>query len=262
MTGVRETASAAGLQVSGFLVVDPGPGPARPAYIAPGTQLPVAEANAYHSAPQACDAHQLLREARDRAGTRVREVRDAYTRHSEAIAEKHRGLSGAQWLLNSADIAGGIAGGGEGFYRGADDARNMARSADDLVKSADELQCTGRTMPLKLGGGLAVAGIAYDISNGKDPMQATVAGGLGFGASVAAGAAMGTLIPVPIVGTAVGAVVGAGVGIFTSGMVDNLFEGGDVGDAAAAGVDAVADTGGAIVAGVESVGSTIGGLFD
>jgi hypothetical protein len=66
--------------------------------------------------------------------------------------------------------------------------------------------------------------------------------------------------------------VGAGVGIFTSGMVDNLFEGGSVGDALGAGWDAVEDTGEAIGDGlesageaigdgIESVGDAIGGLF-
>ena len=95
---------------------------------------------------------------------------------------------------------------------------------------------------------------------------------LGGPVDVLAGAAIGTMIPVPVVGTAVGALVGAGVGIFTSGMVDNLFEGGSVGDALGAGWDAVEDTGeaigdglesagDAIGDGIESVGDAIGGLF-
>ncbi|MEO5652707.1 MAG: hypothetical protein ABIN79_10935, partial [Marmoricola sp.] len=119
-----------------------------------------------------------------------------------------------------------------------------------------------KSLPLKLSVALAVAGIADDIHSGKDPVQATVSGGLGFGFSVSAGAAIGTLVPVPVLGTAVGAVVGAGVGIFPSGMVENHSEAGDLGDAAAAGVGALEDTGGAIVDGVESLGSAIGGLFD
>lgn len=298
MADVRSTASAAGLTVSGFTITDPGPGPAKPAYIAPGTQLPIEEANTYNSALKAYDDHQVLVTAYDTACTRVKEIWDAYERHSKAITDKYRGLQGAQWVLTASDISGGIAGGvmefkasslrgtGEYFkglsaqhlewarnadpgvvgrtrwYADLDDATKMGQNADDLIRSADDLKAGSKSIPLKAGGVLAVAGIAYDIYNGKDPVQATVSGGLGFGASVAAGAAIGTLIPVPVVGTAVGAIVGAGVGIFTSGMVDNLFEGGDLGDAAAAGVDAVKDTGGAIVDGVESVGSAIGGLFD
>ena len=298
MAEVRRTARTAGLQVNGFVIIDPGLGPAKPGYIAPGTELPVAAANAYNSAVKAFDDHQLLVKAFEDAYKLAKEIRDAYERHSKAITDKYRGLSGAQWLLTASDIAGGIAGGVMAFkadslrgtgryfqelsakhlewarqadpgvigrnrwYAHLDDAKKMGQGADELVRSADDLKGTSKSLPLKLGGALAVAGIAYDIHNGKDPVQATVSGGLGFGASVAAGAAIGTLIPVPVVGTVVGAVVGAGVGIFTSGMVDNLFEGGDIGDAAAAGVDAVNDTGGAIVDGVESVGSAIGGLFD
>ena len=45
-------------------------------------------------------------------------------------------------------------------------------------------------------------------------------------------------------------------------MMDNLFEGAALGDAAAAGVDAVENTGGAMMHGVESTGSAISGLFD
>ena len=298
MADVRSTASAAGLTVSGFTITDPGPGPAKPAYIAPGTPLPVDEANAYNSALKAFDDHQVLVTAYDTACIRVKEIWDAYERHSQAITDKYRGLQGAQWLLTASDISGGVAGGvmefkasslrGTGqyfkglsaqhlewarnadpavvgrtkWYADLDDATKMGQNADDMIRSADDIKAGSKSIPLKLGGALAVAGIAYDIYNGKDPVQATVSGGLGFGASVAAGAAIGTLIPVPVVGTAVGAIVGAGVGIFTSGMVDNLFEGGDLGDAAAAGVDAVKDTGGAIVDGVESVGNAIGGLFD
>lgn len=298
MADVRSTASSAGLTVTGFTIVDPGPGPAKPAYIAPGTQLPVEEADAYNSALKAYDDHQALVTAYNTACIRVKDIRDAYERHSKAIVDKYRGLQGAQWLLTAADISGGTGGGvmefkasslrgtGEYFqelsarhlewarnadpavvgrakwYADLDDATKLGQDADEMIRSADHIKAGSKAIPLKLGGALAVAGIAYDIYNGKDPVQATVSGGLGFGASVAAGAAIGTLIPVPVVGTAVGALVGAGVGIFTSGMVDNLFEGGDLGDAAAAGVDAVKDTGGAIVDGVESVGNAIGGLFD
>jgi len=68
---------------------------------------------------------------------------------------------------------------------------------------------------------------------------------VGFGASVAAGAAIGTLIPVPVVGTAVGAVGGAAVGVFASGAVDSLWQNGlgDVGGAIEAGMDAVGNAG-------------------
>jgi hypothetical protein len=80
---------------------------------------------------------------------------------------------------------------------------------------------------------------------------------------MATGAVVGSFVPIPGVGTAAGAVIGAGVGIFTSGAIDSLFENGpDVGAAAEAGWDAVADTGEAIGDAAGSVGDAIGGLFD
>jgi hypothetical protein len=65
---------------------------------------------------------------------------------------------------------------------------------------------------------------------------------------VAAGAAIGTLVPVPVLGTAIGALVGAGVGLFASGAVDSLYENGPthIGDALADGAEAVGDAGAAI----------------
>ncbi len=122
------------------------------------------------------------------------------------------------------------------WYKDLDEAKRLASSADDLARTADDLRTTSKSLPLKLGGALAVAGIGYDIYTGKDPVQAVASGGGGFFASVAAGAGtgalIGTFVPIPGVGTAVGAVVGAGVGIFTSGAIDSLFENGpDVGAA-------------------------------
>ncbi|MQA61722.1 MAG: hypothetical protein GEU86_09550 [Actinophytocola sp.] len=98
----------------------------------------------------------------------------------------------------------------------------------------------------------AVAGVAYEISQGKDPVQATVSGAAGFGASVAAGAIVGSAIPVPVVGTVAGAIVGVGVGVFTSGMVDSLWENGidEVGGA-------IADAGSAVAGGVKDAWDAI-----
>ncbi|WP_206510434.1 hypothetical protein C5142_23250 [Rhodococcus sp. BGS-1C] len=62
----------------------------------------------------------------------------------------------------------------------------------------------------RLNGGLAVAGIAYDIYNGKPVDRAIVSGGLGFGASVLAGAA------------AV-ADTGAAIGELATGVWDAIF---------------------------------------
>ena len=101
-------------------------------------------------------------------------------------------------------------------------------------------------------GPLAVAGIAYDIAVLDRPWhEAAVSGGVGLGASIAAGAAFGTLIPLPIVGTALGAGVGAAAGIYASGVVDDLFDGGGMG-AFRAGLDTLGHTGVLMMDAVES----------
>lgn len=140
------------------------------------------------------------------------------------------------------------------WYQRYDNARALGSSADEALRSADDMARSSKTVPLKLGGGLAVLTIGYDIHSGKDPVQAVAAGGGGFAASVVAGAAIGSIVPVG--GTVVGAVVGAGVGIVASGAIDSLFENGpDVSEAIDAGREAFTDTAGA-------VGGAIKGLFD
>jgi hypothetical protein len=134
------------------------------------------------------------------------------------------------------------------IYKDFDASRAAAYSADDAAKAAAETESKAGRIGLKVGGALAVAGVAYDIANGKPVGQAVVSGAVGFGASVAAGALVGSAIPVPVVGTAVGALVGAGVGLFASGAVDSLYQNGigAVGGAIEDGTKAVADTGKAI----------------
>lgn len=102
----------------------------------------------------------------------------------------------------------------------------LRNQADDMVRNADDLHSKAGKWGLRAGGGLAVLSIGYDIANGKPVDQAVVAGGLGFGAAVAAGASIGTALPIPGVGTVAGAIGGAFVGVFTSGMVDDLYQNG------------------------------------
>ncbi len=121
-------------------------------------------------------------------------------------------------------------------------------SARELDGRAARLASTGDRWLGRAGGALAVAGVAWDIAHGKPADQAIVSGAAGFGASVAAGAVIGTLVPVPVLGTVLGALGGAAVGLFTSGMVDSLYEHGlpDVDRAAADGWAAVTGTAGTI----------------
>jgi RHS repeat-associated protein len=212
--------------------------------------------------------------------------------------DPYRGLSPVNGLLQAGDVAGGLYGAklevdghfgrltGEydraladryltqlrqqgrvvnpaQFYDDLDHFTALGRQGDDLIANAGRLERAAKFTPPKIGGGLALAGIGYDIATGKDPVQAVAAGGGGFAASVLAGAAIGSFIPVPGVGTAVGALGGAVVGTFTSGAIDSLFENGlDPGKALDRGVEAVADTGKAIGGGVMKVAKGIGGLFD
>lgn len=133
-------------------------------------------------------------------------------------------------------------------YRDWDYARTTAARAVDVAETAEDLAKRAERISYRVGGGLAVAGVAWDIYNGKPADQAIVSGGASFATSVAAGAAIGTLIPAPVIGTVAGALGGAVVGIFTSGAVDTLYEDGigSAGDAIGDGWDAVYDTGASI----------------
>lgn len=297
MADIRGAAQGAGLTVSAYVIEDPGAGPADPGP-APTGLVPPEAAHAYGSAVAAWNAHQDKVRAYNQAVADAAEVRSDLATATQGLADEYRGLEGPDWVLNASDIAGGFAGavmeynalalrgwadyesslsrsylerirGNPGGFSNADldywD--DVARNADDVAGAADDLERSSKSLPLKAGGALAVAGIGLDIAGGEDPVQAVASGGGGFLASVAAGAGagavVGTFVPIPGVGTAAGAVVGAGVGIFTSGAIDSLFENGpDVGAAFDSGVDALADTGGAIADGAGAVVDGIGGLFD
>lgn len=297
MADIRAKARAAGLSVTAFVIADPGAGPANPGEPPAGPISPAA-ADAYDASVAAWNAHQDKIRAYNAAATAAGEVRTELAAQTVALQDEYTGLEGPDWVLNAADIAGGLAGGVMEFnssaLRGTSDylarqaqdylARiranpgaftnadlnywdDVARNADDVARNADDLARTSKSFPLKLGGALAVAGIGLDIASGEDPVQAAASGGGGFLASVAAGAGtgavVGSFVPIPGVGTAAGAIVGAGVGIFTSGAIDSLFENGpDVGAAFDSGLDALADTGEAIGDGVGAVVDGIGGLFD
>jgi hypothetical protein len=122
--------------------------------------------------------------------------------------------------------------------------KDGAEVREGAGKAASALKNAGRG----LTGALAVGGIAYDIANGKPVAQAVTAGATSWAAATAAGAVVGSFVPVPVVGTLVGAGAGFVVGAFTSGAVNSLFENGptDIGTAIDAGGKSVVDTGKAI----------------
>lgn len=147
------------------------------------------------------------------------------------------------------------------FYDLLDKSKSLDAQAIKLAEDAKNVK-----FPKGLGRGLGAIGVLTtgyaiydDIQNGESPAQAATSNGVGMLAAIGAsagsgaliGAAVGTFIPIPGVGTAVGvvggAVVGTAVGIFTSGMIDSMWENGvdnigDVGDAMMDGLDEVGDT--------------------
>ncbi|MBL1074296.1 hypothetical protein JK358_07790 [Nocardia sp. 2] len=154
------------------------------------------------------------------------------------------------------------------LYRDVDWQRTQMLKAGEALEAAENAKAKGARIGLRVGGALAVAGIAYDIYNGKDPEQAIVSGAAGFGASLAAGmatgagvgAAVGSIVPGAgtVAGAIAGTVVGGAVGIFTSGAVDSLYtEGFNLGAAGKAGWNAVEGTGAAIGGGVSKAWNAI-----
>ena len=299
MAAIRDDARGAGLTVAGFVVQEPGAGPARPGD--PPQDPTPSQADAYDADVAAYNQHQDLIKTYNGLVERADEVWKDLERAWERVSSKDRALDGASWTFTLTDIAGGLAGavldingsalrGNAQYFSNLsaeyltrlrnqtrvtnatqfyDDLRHWGEtansSADDAARAAKLLKL-GKATPLAVGGVLTGVGIWYDIEHGGESVEQAVTSNVGgFAASVAAGAVVGTVIGGPV-GTVVGVVVGAGVGVFTSGMIDGLWEsGGDVGDALMAGVDTLADTGGALLDGASDVGGAIvdgvGSLF-
>lgn len=297
MEAIRADARAAGLSVAGFVVESPGSGPARPGD--PPTDASQGQAESHDADVAAYNAHQDRIRAYNELVTRADEVWSDIERAWERVSSANRAMDGPGWAFQLSDIAGGLGGAlmdvhvsalrGNAQYfaelsteyldrlRTSSAAPNAAQfyddlehwrstaagSADDLAR-ASRLANIGRSAPVALGGALAVGGIFYDIHgpNQESAGQAVTSNLGGFAASVGTGALVGTAIGGPV-GTVVGTVVGAGVGVFTSGMIDELWENGrDGGDAVLAGADAVVDAGEAVADVGGAIVDGIGGLFD
>ncbi|MFE9207259.1 hypothetical protein [Micromonospora sp. NPDC007230] len=121
--------------------------------------------------------------------------------------------------------------------------QNPAHLPDEIA----ERLAAGR-LAMRVGGGVAGLGVIYDATvGGKSWEQAFVSNGASFLASTATGALIGSMIPVPVLGTALGAAGGLVVGLLTSGTIDSLYaNGGDLGKTISDGADAVVEFGGAV----------------
>lgn len=170
--------------------------------------------------------------------------------------DEYRGLTPSQGVLTAADVLGGLAASGVIEYQASAMAGTAALRRSQAVK---ELARARAVNP---------AHVARDAWYGRlDAAQELRDDATGFLASMAAGAGtgavIGSFVPVPGVGTVAGAVVGAAVGVFTSGVIDSLFEEGpDVGAALDRGTEALADTGQAIADAPGALAGAVGGWFD
>lgn len=279
---VRAAAATGGLTVNGDVIEEPGPAPAMPGPPPTGDAVTPASVGAYNDAATAVNRYAALvdtynvavRDAesvRARSAGAVERINTAWTdvrykplfvtsdlvngavvanlvKVNASMMSKH-----AKFLADNAakyaELARTAPAGASArlIYADVDTALAMRTASADAAAKAGQMESKGAHFGLKAGGAIALAGIAYDIHNGKPVDQAIVSGGVGFGASVAAGAVIGTFIPVPFAGTAVGALGGAVVGIFASGAVDSLYKNGigGVGDAVKDGLSAVGDVTGA-----------------
>lgn len=299
MAAIRDRARAEGLTVTGFVIAEPGAGPARPGD--PPLEGPPRQVDAYDAAVTAWHRHQELIRAYNFLAERAQEVWNDLERAWQEVAATDRALDGVGWSFQAADLAGGLGGamltrhgsilrdtahtfGNQArtslqrlrttsrvfdvarFYDDVDHYTRMGAGAADDLARANRVLTAGKAVPLAAGGLLTGVGVWYDMEHGgESAAQAVTSNVGGFAASVVAGAAIGSFGGP--VGTVAGIVVGAGVGVFTSGMLDGLWEhDGDVSDAFLAGIDSLSDTTGAVVDGAVDVGGAIvdgiGGLFD
>lgn len=282
MGRVRETAAAAGLVVRGDIIEDPGPPPPSPGPAPSGSAATPEAVAAHNDAATAAASHANLVEAYNSANHGANAARIVARLAADTLKNVWSDVT-SKWFVVIGDLANGAAGTlaakhssiltkqskflsddaakfleraktapagspASQIYKDFDASRAAAYSADDAAKAAAKTEATAGRIALKVGGAFAVAGVVYDIMNGKPVEQAVVSGGVGFGASVAAGALIGSAIPVPVLGTAAGALGGAVVGVFASGMVDSLYQNGigAVGDAIEEGAKAVGDAGAAV----------------
>ncbi|MFD4181985.1 hypothetical protein [Rhodococcus sp. NPDC058514] len=280
MRAVREVAVAAGLTVVGEVIEDPGPAPVDPGPVPSGdsalalaahaeavarVERHAALVSAYEVAERGADAARAAWALIVQSG--VNAWNDLIKKWFFVVGDLVNGagatlaawttstmLKKAQLMTDDAakylDLARTAPAGTPAsvIYRDVDLSKTLAREADEVLEAAAKSDATAGKVGFRVGGALAAAGVAYDIAHGKPAEQAIVSGAAGFGAAVAAGAVAGKLIPVPFLGTAAGAAGGAAIGLFTSGMVDSVYENGvdDLSDAIGDGVGAVGDTGAAI----------------
>jgi hypothetical protein len=135
--------------------------------------------------------------------------------------------------------------------------------ADELARRAPQ---AGRRIAGKIpvvGLAITAAGIGYDIHQGKPAGKAVISGVGGAAAAMVAGAAIGTMIPLPVAGTVIGAIGGLAFGLATSGALDYAYDGlpqgvkDSIENGFSAAGDAIGDIGGSIGGGARKAWDAI-----
>lgn len=276
---LRAAASAAGLDLTPTAILAPpaaGPLPVRPP-----AEAEAFEHTAYQRASARYQDAVAAQAAYDQAAASMAEVRTSLRDAETVLAEAAEALDRLKVEILTFAVDGWVShvyASGETAIRGraaqllrdADLTELRARQALDPLSLYDDLDHAGRLRAQAAGvvddaGRLARAGkaagavvsvaatavgVGVDIHEGESVGQALASNGAGLVASVglgaAAGAIVGSVVPGAgtVVGGAVGAVVGGAAGIFTSGVVDGIFENAE--NAWQNGVDDLCDTGRAL----------------
>ncbi|MDF1605137.1 hypothetical protein [Nocardioides sp. YIM 152315] len=140
MQTIRSDASAAGLTVAGFLIQDPGPGPARPPDNFTGTEAEVA---AHNDKVAAYDAHQLLITAYSHAASEAARIDRKYATACRELQDEYTVGQHASWLLTSTEILGDAAAGAVGVQIGLQQSKLHTKAqdlVDDARRAVDDLQ--------------------------------------------------------------------------------------------------------------------------
>lgn len=304
MRDLRERARGADLSVSGFVVADPGPGPDRPPSApmlfsdaqATAHESAVRAYDAHQAKIEAYNdcvtEHDRVRRRHHTACTALQDMVTARTHVSNGLnvgailgstaaahqLDRYRGRLSAQLphlrtleeralrrMANSPKV------GSPEWDQAKRDWERATRNTADTTRGLDsaDQRMTKTKLAGKALGPLATGfGIYSDMQDGESATQAVVSQGGGalaaFGAGAAAGAVVGSFIPVPVVGTAAGALVGGVAGLFASGAVDGAIDAvwdDGLGAAAGGAWDGLKGTAGGLKDGATGLVKGIGGLF-
>lgn len=253
MANARAIAVDGGLPVDGYLIGDPGGAPPVPHGTAPPEVL-AAHTDAVALHQRQVDAYAQAEGEAGKATALVRFFGDTWKNIKDDVRNK--------WFFLIGDGANGLTGGLlrehlkalsahakgaaeeikklETAYLKSQGGSAHSRSLHELMskevlaaKQVEERAATGLGRRIAgrvpfIGAAIAVAGIGYDIENGKPAVKAVASGGGGIIGGIlggmAGGAMGGTLTGGPI-GTVVGSVVGGVAGgLIASGVIDAAYD--------------------------------------